>query len=1078
VINTLEIRSYTPLSETFDTEAPSIPTGLVATDVTEESFQLNWNPSTDNTAVGSYEVFLGSTLVATVSDTFAIISSLQPATTYSVSVRAVDTKDNRSGFSNTLQVTTLGATTEATDYYPAPTGDLTLLTNWGTEVGGGGTNPPSFTTSRQHFNLDRNAIISTAWTISGTDSRLIVLTGSELTINNDITGTIDVEGTGIVNVNSLNSPSFGTLAPTSTVTFSGNPNNIPGANYGNLVLDGNNSTKVFGSGSYTINGDLDVADGISLAGSAGNNTIINILGDLTLAGDANVPSDDQLLTINFVSGGTQSMSATQTDMRFNHIHVTAQTQLNIVAGTTPKTLTVGSSTGGGIVLDSAAVLNLGKNRLVVEAAGAVNPLNQQGMIASEKGDIIVNSTGTQISNLYFKTGADSVNIIRLNANPAGQVNIRSRMYVDNLVDLANGRLNANDQLVLVSDAIHTARIGKVGATATMVGRVEFQRYLDPKGRAYRYLSTPVYSTTVANWDRHLPVTGPFTGSSNGNTTNSLFYYDSDNGGWVGYPSATSQEVMDLGRGYSIFVFEGANAKRLRLLGPIQQGSFAFQNLAADFTPETNETDVEPGNGWTLLGNPYASPIRWGAQGWASTGLDGTVYVRSNQIVNGEVVSEVYEWNGTIGDLPKGIIAQGQSFWVKAVDETTPTLTINEDAKYDTLRATMQREASPRNLLQLTLTKGSFKDRTYVHFTSAGTDAFDQAYDAYKLPNSFFNISSKSGSKNLAINTLPESYCEKVVPLTLQNAKAGQYTFGFAKIESFDYDVEVKLIDRFTGEESTVSEGSQYTFEVTSDPLSFGANRFELQFKKPAIDQSVSLENSTTEFCGDGTAMITLQNSQRGVRYEIMNGGLITKTVTGTGSNLGIGIESSQLHEGVNAFSMKASFEGCTSSELTSTTTINYVKKPIVTIVDNTVVSNYTGTTQWLLDGEPIQGATDAEFEPEVSGEYSVLAIGSNCEVASDPVLFAITGTEDFASNDFIIYPNPVKTKFLVKVPQAKDGTGMVVQIFNTLGMVVGEYQVTNRKEGIEINAENLRAGLYTLRVATQRKQYEKRFIRE
>jgi hypothetical protein len=55
---------------------------------------------------------------------------------------------------------------------------------------------------------------------------------------------------------------------------------------------------------------------------------------------------------------------------------------------------------------------------------------------------------------------------------------------------------------------------------------------------------------------------------------------------------------------------------------------------------------------------------------------------------------------------------------------------------------------------------------------------------------------------------------------------------------------------------------------------------------------------------------------------------------------------------------------------------------------------------------------------------------------------------------------------------------MVVQIFNTLGMVVGEYQVSNRKEGIEFNAEHLRAGLYTLRVATHRKQYEKRFIRE
>lgn len=1078
VWNTLEIRSYTPLTAIFDTEPPSVPNGLVATDIGEESFQLNWNPSTDNTAVSEYEVFLGSNLIATVTDTFAIISNLQPATTYSVSVRAIDAKLNRSGFSNTLQVTTLNSSQEAVSYYPTPSGDITIAANWGTEVGGTGSHPANFTTARQHFLLNRNATVSSAWTISGTDSRLIVLSGSQLTINSDITGTIDVQGTGIVNVNALNSPSFGTLAPASTVSFTGNPSNVPGANYGNLVLDGNNSNKVFGSGSYTINGDLNVADGISLTGSSGNNTVINILGNLTLAGDANVPSDDQLLTINFVSGATQSLSATQTDLRFNQIYVSGETHLDLLGGTAPKTLTVGSATGGGILLDSGAVLNVGKNRLVIEAAGTVNPLNQEGKIAIKKGDIIVNSTGTQISNLYFEPGSDSVNLIRLNANPAGQVNIRSRMYVDNLVDLANGRLNANDQLVLVSDATHTARIGKVGPTATMIGRIEFQRYLEPKGRAYRYLSAPVYATTVANWSSHLPVTGPFTGSTNANTTNSLFYYDGDNGGWVGYPNATSQEIINLGTGYSIFVFDAVNPKRLRLLGPIQQGSFSFTNLTADFSPETDEADVEAGNGWNLLGNPYASPVRWGTQGWTSSGLNGTVYVKSNRIVNGELVSEVFEWNGTVGDLPKGIIAQGQSFWVKAVDETTPTLTITEDAKYDTLSTIIQREAQPRNLIEVTLRNGSLKDKAYIHFVADATDAFDQSRDAYKLPNSFFNLSSTAGTKSLSINSLSEAFCEKVIPLNVANTKAGQYTFDFAKIESFTYDVDVKLIDHFTGQESDITEGSQYTFDVTSDPASFGANRFALQVKKPSIDQSVVLANNTPEFCGDGSAMLKIQNTQRGATYQILNGTEAARVVIGNGGEVNVAIESTLLQEGVNTFTMKASFEGCVPSVLTSTTAINYVKKPVASIVDNTIVSSYSGTTQWLLDGEPIQGATEAVYEPKVSGEYSVLAIGNNCETTSDPVIFAITGIEQLGENDFVIYPNPVKTRFIVKVPQVKDGADLVLQIYNTLGMVVGEYSGPNRSEGISIDAENLASGLYTIKIAAQRRQLEKRFIRE
>ena len=46
-----------------DTQAPSVPTGLAASSVTQTSLTLNWTASTDNVGVTEYEVFLGGSSI-------------------------------------------------------------------------------------------------------------------------------------------------------------------------------------------------------------------------------------------------------------------------------------------------------------------------------------------------------------------------------------------------------------------------------------------------------------------------------------------------------------------------------------------------------------------------------------------------------------------------------------------------------------------------------------------------------------------------------------------------------------------------------------------------------------------------------------------------------------------------------------------------------------------------------------------------------------------------------------------------------------------------------------------------------
>jgi len=92
---------------TADTQAPSTPINLTASETTQTTTNLSWNASTDNVGVTSYEVFQGNTSLGTTANTSANITGLTANTSYSYRVRATDAAGNNSGLSNTASITTL-----------------------------------------------------------------------------------------------------------------------------------------------------------------------------------------------------------------------------------------------------------------------------------------------------------------------------------------------------------------------------------------------------------------------------------------------------------------------------------------------------------------------------------------------------------------------------------------------------------------------------------------------------------------------------------------------------------------------------------------------------------------------------------------------------------------------------------------------------------------------------------------------------------------------------------------------------------------------------------------------------------
>ncbi|ARO58137.1 S-layer domain protein [Bacillus cereus] len=89
-----------------DTEAPTQPKGLYASNLTSNSVELKWNPSTDNVGVKEYQVLRDGQLIQTVQGTTFTDQNLTVNKEYKYAVKAVDAAGNTSIQSEILLVKT------------------------------------------------------------------------------------------------------------------------------------------------------------------------------------------------------------------------------------------------------------------------------------------------------------------------------------------------------------------------------------------------------------------------------------------------------------------------------------------------------------------------------------------------------------------------------------------------------------------------------------------------------------------------------------------------------------------------------------------------------------------------------------------------------------------------------------------------------------------------------------------------------------------------------------------------------------------------------------------------------------
>lgn len=127
-----------------------------------------------------------------------------------------------------------------------------------------------------------------------------------------------------------------------------------------------------------------------------------------------------------------------------------------------------------------------------------------------------------------------------------------------------------------------------------------------------------------------------------------------------------------------------------------------------------------------------------------------------------------------------------------------------------------------------------------------------------------------------------------------------------------------------------------------------------------------------------------------------------------------------------------------------------------------LVENVTGTFQWYLDGELIEGATTNQIELTSAGPYTVLVInGDGCNSAlSTP--FQVTSIEDKLAEAIRVYPNPVQAELTIALPTAITANKEVqVKLYDLQGRELLQ-QPVGRRSITTLDTQSLQPGIYLL----------------
>lgn len=455
-----------------------------------------------------------------------------------------------------------------------------------------------------------------------------------------------------------------------------------------------------------------------------------------------------------------------------------------------------------------------RNSLVV--SGVLDMDESTPRVARMRGDLDV-SAGEMLvydGEIRFTNNGDknvygNIDTKDLTINANADVQLQSGDHkVRGTLSLLDGNLLTNDALTLVSDENGDARIAEVTG-GDITGQVDVQRYIDAGATDWRFLSAPVSGRTLADWNDDF-ITSGFLGSDSPNFPfTSIYTYDESQSGTQddGFVAATSTaNPINVGEGYWVWCGDSLGGTAPFTIDLKGEANIGNVDLNVQYTSVSGAAN----DGWSMVGNPYASTIDWDDSDWVKTNMDDAIYIWDPD--NHQFASYV---NGVGVNGGTNLIASGQAFWVKA-NAPGPILRAREGVKSPTNAAF--KNNTETNSITIALISGGDSDQIKLRSLDGATTGFDPSFDALKMFSSNTSVPSIStvtpGGNDLSINSIPLVYNEVVIPIRTKTGSAGQHVIKVMDMEGEMLASCIKLEDSYTGELITLSEGETYGFQLS------------------------------------------------------------------------------------------------------------------------------------------------------------------------------------------------------------------------------------------------------------------------
>jgi hypothetical protein len=506
--------------------------------------------------------------------------------------------------------------------------------------------------------------------------------------------------------------------------------------------------------------------------------------------------------------------------------------LTVDAPVTSITGYVQIDAGGELILTSGSLLQVGGN------------FTNNGTYTDQGGTLEFNGSalpdtlnGTSPTRFYNLTITNSAGVVNeLTANLVNTLKLNDGALFD-----TDGE-NNDRNFTLLSTASNTARIATLETGAVLSGEIIMQRYIADGPQGYRFLATPIKNQTLGSWQDDLAIQGVAERFSSA-WPNAYYYREpvgvENNGGADGWtPFNSFSNPIPVGRGQEVYIWQRYLNKGTGITVDNKGVPFTRDDDAGDGDDDyyydlSKTLTAYDGGGWNLLANVYPSEIDWNLVGKTDI-LGSAYYVWNPDIQNYSTYNSV----GGITDASR-YIASGQAFFVKALDQSTSEVWVNENVKADVGGYTYLRVASREaelSKIKLKLTSSTNQwDETLIAFDAQMRDDFEPLIDAQKFAAGWVNMSTMVGDKSLAINAMGELRGVKRIPLRLETYTYGAHTLTVSEWQQMDPMSNLRLVDHFLGKSTTLSEDMTYQFTVTEKiPDTFADGRLELVLATPVV----------------------------------------------------------------------------------------------------------------------------------------------------------------------------------------------------------------------------------------------------